>query len=127
MSAKLPQAKAKRAMPALHVEVPAELSSHDLRQAALALDDIVEDVLANTLSRGDRHALADVAGWLRKAAKAVDPRDVADWDTVLAVREERDTRGANQLAASKYGVGEATVREASFARQMDRSKRRIVR
>lgn len=122
-----PPSRPKRTIAALHVDVPAELSGHDLRQAALALDDIVEDVLPNTLSRGDRHALADVAAWLRKAAKAVDPRDVADWDTVVAVREERDTRSSNQLAASRYGVGEATVREASFARQMDRSKRRIVR
>lgn len=127
MSAKLPQVKAKRAQPTLHVEVPAELSGHDLRQAAMALDDIIEDVLPNTLARSDRHALADVAAWLRKAAKDVDPRDVADWDTVLAVREERDTRSSNQLVAGRYGVGEATVREASFARQMDRSKRRIVR
>lgn len=124
---KFPQAKVKRVMPVLSVDVPAELSGHDLRQAALTLDDIVEDAIPNTLSRADRAALADVAAWLRNAAKGVDPRDVADWDTVLAVREERETRATNQLVASHYGVSEATVREASMSRRIDRSKRRIVR
>lgn len=118
--------KAKGPSP-VNVEVPAVLCAADLRSAATALEDLVEDTYQNTLSACDRLALTEVAGWLRRTAKATDPRDVADWDAVLALREDRETRAANQLVASRYGVSEATIREASFARQNDRSRRRIVR
>ena len=115
------------ALETIHVEVPNELSAHDLRQAALALYDVVEDVLPNTLAYGERVALADVAAWLQGAAKVVDPRDAADWDTVLAVRESREQRDATLLYSARYGVSEASMREATRARQIDASRRRIVR
>ena len=111
----------------LQVDVPAELSATDLRSAATALDDLVDDVYANTLSGVDRAALLDVAGWLRRAAKLAEPRDMRDWDAIQVVREEREVRAANQFVSARHGVSEGTVREASFARQIDRSKRRIVR
>lgn len=119
--------KAKRAVELLRVEVPPELSAHDLRQAALALYDVVEDVVPNTLAYGDRVALADVAAWLQVAAKSTDYRDAADWETVLAVRESREQRDATLLHSARYGVSEASMREATRARQIDASRRRIVR
>lgn len=120
------QVKPKRlAMPLVSVAVPAELSSDDLRSAARALDDLCDDFYRNNLSGAERIALADVAVWLHRVAKEVEPRDLADWDTVQAIREDRETRAANQLVASRHGVGEATVREASAANRI--AKRRIVR
>lgn len=113
------------ALPLVSVTVPAELSSDDLRSAARALDDLCDDFYPNGLSGAERMALADVAVWLSRAAKEVEPRDLADWDAVQAVREDRETRAANQLVASRHGVGEATVREASSANRI--AKRRIVR
>ena len=108
-------------------EVPPTLSADDLRSAAMALDDLWEDVIPNTLRAAERSALMEVAAWLRQAAKVVEPRDVLSWDAIQAMREDRETRGANQLLAGRYGVGEATAREASMSRRIDRSKRRIVR
>lgn len=120
------QVKPKRlALPLVSVSVPPELSSSDLRSAASALDDLCDDLYRNGLSGAERMALADVAVWLRRAAKEVEPRDLADWDAVQAVREDRETRAANQLVACRHGVGEATVREASAAARI--AKRRIVR
>lgn len=118
--------KAKRpAVQLTKVDVSAEISAADMRYAATALDDLCDDVYPNSLGGADRITLADVATWLRAAAKVVEPRDIDDWDTVQAVRESRETRAANQLVASRYGVGEATVREASAAHRI--AKRRIVR
>lgn len=120
--------KSKRpALPTVQVDVPSELSANDLRSAATALEDLVEEVYPNTLAAVDRVVLAEVAAWLRRAAKIAEPRDIADWDTVQAIREDREQRHANQFAASRYGVGEATMREASLGKRMDRSRRRIVR
>lgn len=118
--------KAKRpAVQLAKVDVSAEISASDMRHAATALDDICDDVYSNSLGGADRIALADVAAWLRATAKVVEPRDIADWDTVQAIREDRETRAANQLVASRHGVGEATVRAASSANR--NAKRRIVR
>jgi len=120
------QLKAK-ALPKIQVEVPAEVCAADLRSAATALEDLAEDTYPNTLASVDRMVLLDIAGWLRRASKTVEPRDVADWEAVQAFRIDREERASDQLVASRYGVGEATVREASFARHTERSKRRIVR
>lgn len=116
-----------KAQQKLTVEVEEALSSDDLRSAATALDDLVEDVIPNTLANLERAILSDVAGWLRAVAKRVEPRDVADWDAVRATREEREARATNQSIASERAVGEATIRAASIAKAIDRSKRRIVR
>lgn len=120
--------KARRtALAPVQVDVPSELSALDLRSAATALEDLVEEVYPNSLGSIDRVVLAEVATWLRRAAKIAEPRDIADWDTVQAIREDREQRSTNQVAASRYGVGEATMREASLGKRMDRSRRRIVR
>lgn len=109
------------------VPVPDTLCSDDLTRTASILDDLAEDAIGNQLPNSERAAIAEVAAWLRRAAKAVEPRDLSDWDAVLALRDEREARFTNQRVAGHFGVGEATVRQASFARQLDRSKRRIVR
>lgn len=111
----------------LSVEVDEALSSDDLRWAATALDDLIEDVIPNTMPNLERAILADVSGWLRLVAKRVEPRDMADWDAIRSNRAEREARSHDQLVASQFALGEATVRAASVARRIDRSRRRIVR
>lgn len=111
------------------IAVPIQVSSDDMRAAASALDDLVEDTVPNTLTDVERGVLTDVAAWLRRSAKIVEPRDTQNWDVIRALRDDRETRAQNQRIASRHGVSEGSVRDASPERDARKSARivRVIR
>ena len=107
------------------LDIPPELLGDDVTLAADLLMDLANDTIPNTLRERDRQTIEDVATWLRNAAKVVSKRDAADWDATLATREHRATQDTERAIASRFGVGEATVRAAESARRIAKRVRRI--
>jgi len=107
------------------LDVPVELLGEDVVLAADVINDLINDNIPNTLREDDRRTLEDVVRWLRMAAKEITARDAQDWEATLATREERVLRERDLHHASRYGVSEATMREAAIASRVARRVRRI--
>ena len=107
------------------LDIPAELLGEDVALAADVLTDVINDTIQSTLREEDRRTLEDVVRWLRAAARAVTARDAQDWEATLVTREERVLRERDLHHAARYGVSEATIREAAIATRIARRVRRI--
>lgn len=107
------------------IDIPAELLGEDVTLAADVLIDLASNDIPNALREEDRRVLEDVAVWLRRAAKAVSVRDAEDWDATLATREDRATQERERAMASRFGIGEATIRASEAAKRIARRVRRI--
>jgi len=113
----------RRMEPNPKVDIPVALLGDDVTLAADLLLNLANNDIPNTLSDEDRQTVEDVAAWLRRVAKTANSRDAADWETVRATREDRDARSREQAIASRFGVGEATVRASHPEKRI--AKRRI--